>query len=53
MSQSNIDIIRGLYEAFARCDIPAVLGALDANVEWQEAEGFLYADQTTNVRNTE
>ena len=45
MSQENIDIIRGLYEDFARGDIPAVLGALDADVEWREAEGFLYADQ--------
>jgi ketosteroid isomerase-like protein len=45
MSQENLEIIRGLYEAFGRGDIPAVLGALDANVEWREAEGFLYADQ--------
>jgi uncharacterized protein len=45
MSQENMGIIRGLYEAFARGDIPAVLAALDANVEWREAEGFLYADQ--------
>jgi ketosteroid isomerase-like protein len=45
MSQANTDTIRGLYEAFARGDIPAVLEALDANVEWQEAECFLYADQ--------
>jgi ketosteroid isomerase-like protein len=40
-----MDIIRALYDAFARGDIPAVLGALDADVEWREAEGFLYADQ--------
>ena len=45
MSQENLEIIRDLYEAFGRGDIPAVLGALDANVEWREAEGFLYADQ--------
>jgi ketosteroid isomerase-like protein len=45
MSQENVDIIRALYESFARGDIPAVLGALDADVEWREAEGFLYADQ--------
>ena len=45
MSQENREIIRGVYEAFARGDIPAVLGALDAEVEWREAEGFLYADQ--------
>jgi len=39
---SNGDIIRGLYEAFGRGDIPAVLGALDENIEWIEADGFLY-----------
>ena len=44
MSQENMDIIRGLYDAFARGDIPAVLGSLDADVEWREADGFLYAD---------
>ena len=45
MSQENTDIIRDLYDAFGRGDIPAVLGALDADVDWREAEGFLYADQ--------
>jgi ketosteroid isomerase-like protein len=45
MSQENVDIIRRVYDAFARGDIPAVLGALDASVEWREAENFLYADK--------
>lgn len=49
MSQQNMDIIRGLYEAFARGDIPAVLGSLDADVEWREAENFLYADQNPYI----
>lgn len=49
MSQENMDIIRGLYDAFVRGDIPAVLGGLDANVEWREAEGFLYADQNPYI----
>lgn len=49
MSQENMDIIRGLYDAFARGDIPAVLGSLDAAVEWREAEGFLYADQNPYI----
>ncbi len=35
MSQSNIDIVRGTYEAFQRGDIPALLGALDPDVEWE------------------
>jgi len=39
---SNGDIVRGLYEAFGRGDVPGVLGALDESIEWTEAEGFPY-----------
>lgn len=34
MSQQNVDVIRRAYEAFARQDIPAVLGAFDEHIEW-------------------
>ena len=44
MSQENVDVIRGLYDAFGRGDVPAVLGQMDQEIEWREAEGFLYAD---------
>lgn len=37
---ANPAIIRGLYEAFARGDVSAVLQALAPNVSWTEAEGF-------------
>lgn len=40
---SNVDMIRGLYDAVAQGDIGAVLAGLDANVEWIEAPGFPYA----------
>ncbi len=40
---SNVDIIRGAYEAFAKGDVPAVLGVLDPNVAWTEADDFPYA----------
>jgi ketosteroid isomerase-like protein len=40
---SNVDIVRGAYEAFGRGDVPAVLGVLDPNVSWTEADGFPYA----------
>jgi uncharacterized protein len=36
------EIISDLYEAFAKGDVPTVLGAMDANIEWNEAEGFMY-----------
>lgn len=31
---SNLDVVRGVYSAFAAGDIPAVLGALAPSVEW-------------------
>ena len=40
---ANLDVIRGLYDAVGRGDVPAVLAGLDSNVEWIEAEGFPYA----------
>lgn len=39
---ANTDAIRNIYDAFARGDIPAVLGAFDADIEWTEAPGFPY-----------
>lgn len=38
------DIVKGLYAAFARGDVPAVLGLFDPKIEWKEAEGYKYAD---------
>ncbi len=31
---SNVDSVKQIYEAFGRGDIPAIVGKLDANVEW-------------------
>lgn len=39
---SNLESVRGLYEAFARGDVPSVLGSLDADIVWTEAEGSPY-----------
>ncbi|MBV9931603.1 MAG: nuclear transport factor 2 family protein [Alphaproteobacteria bacterium] len=44
MSEANVAVVRGLYEAFARGDIPAVLGAMSPDIVWNEAENFIYAD---------
>lgn len=33
-----------MYAAFGKGDIPTVLAALDPQVEWWEAENFIYAD---------
>lgn len=40
----SIDTVKGLYEAFAKGDVGAVLGPFDPAIEWREAEGFLYAE---------
>lgn len=40
----SCDIVKALYEAFGKGDVAAVLGAFDPQIEWTEAENFLYAD---------
>jgi ketosteroid isomerase-like protein len=32
------DLVRAIYDAFARGDLPGMLGMLDPQVEWNEAE---------------
>ena len=49
MSQENVQIIRGIYEAFARGDVPAVLNAFDPHIEWREADNFPYADRNPYI----
>jgi len=44
LSQQNVDIVQGMYNAFATGDIPTILAALDPQVEWWEAENFIYDD---------
>ena len=39
---SNLASVRAVYDAFAKGDVPAVLGFLNPGVEWTEAEGFPY-----------
>jgi uncharacterized protein len=39
---SDKDTIQGVYSSFATGDVPGVLGAFAENIEWTEAEGFMY-----------
>ncbi len=39
---NNGEVINNLYDAFAKGDVSTVLGAMDPDVEWYEAEGFMY-----------
>jgi ketosteroid isomerase-like protein len=32
---TNVDIVHGIYEAFGRGDIPAIINCLSADVEWE------------------
>ncbi|MDX2030161.1 MAG: nuclear transport factor 2 family protein [Blastocatellia bacterium] len=42
MASQNLETIQGAYAAFAKGDVPGVLGVLDAEIAWTEAEGFPY-----------
>lgn len=49
MSQENVAVIRGIYDSFGKGDVPAVLGQMDSQIEWNEAENFIYADRNPYV----
>jgi ketosteroid isomerase-like protein len=38
----NIEFIKSMYDAFGRGDVATVLGAMDEEIEWNEAEGNPY-----------
>jgi ketosteroid isomerase-like protein len=40
----SAEIVKGIYEAFGRGDVAAVLGTFDPAIDWREADSFLYAD---------
>jgi uncharacterized protein len=46
MAQQSLDTIHAVYEAFAKRDIPAVLGRFDTAIEWIAAEHSPLADQS-------
>lgn len=39
---SNVNALQDLYAAFGRGDMGVVLGAMDQNIEWREAENNPY-----------
>ena len=38
----NVTLLKNLYDAFAKGDIPTVLGAMSADIRWHEAESNPY-----------
>lgn len=49
MSQENVKVVQSMYEAFAKGDVPTIIAALDPQVEWWEAENFIYADSNPYI----
>jgi hypothetical protein len=45
MSQENLEVIRGIYGSLSRGDVNAVLDQMHQQIEWREAENFIYADR--------
>ncbi len=43
---SHLDVVKGVYDAFARGDVPAVLGAMTDDIDWQEPTTLPFEDQT-------
>ena len=44
MSEENVQIVRGVYEAFGNGDVPGVLSKFANDIEWREADNSIYAD---------
>jgi len=42
VAEQAVEVVRGGYDAMARGDVGAFLGALAEDVEWNEAEGMPY-----------
>lgn len=49
MASSPREIIQSLYDAFAKGDAGAVLGAFDPEIIWNEAEHIPYADRNPYI----
>jgi ketosteroid isomerase-like protein len=41
-SMDNVKLMKSLYDAFGRGDIPAVLGAMSSDIKWHQAESNPY-----------
>jgi ketosteroid isomerase-like protein len=45
----NSKTVEGLYSAMGSADIPFLIGNLDPQVVWNEAENFVYADKSPYI----
>jgi ketosteroid isomerase-like protein len=44
MNSDHVSLVKQVYDAFAKGDVPGVLANFDPQIDWREAEGFAYAD---------
>ena len=44
MSEANLEVIRGLYDAMAAGDVEGALCRMSPGIVWNEAENYPYAD---------
>jgi hypothetical protein len=42
MAEQSVEVVKGIYAAFATGDVPGVLGSFSEDIEWYEAEGMPY-----------
>ena len=42
MAQVNVELVRGVYDAFAHGNVDAVFAAMEPDIEWDESEGMPY-----------
>jgi ketosteroid isomerase-like protein len=49
MSKENVETVRRAYDANAKRDVAAAISSLAPNVEWHQAENFIYADRSPYV----
>jgi uncharacterized protein len=40
----SVQTIQNMYDSFAKGDVEAVLSMMTTDIEWNEAENFIYAD---------
>lgn len=48
-TKNNTTVIKGLYDAFSKGDVPTVLGLMDENILWNEAESNNLADNNPYI----
>lgn len=40
MPQSNVDLVRGIYDSFGRGDVAAIVASLDEEIDWRVPENL-------------